>query len=375
MSEENKTIVEEQEESSIDFKKIWSDLRKHKKLFYKVLPITFVIAAIYGLSLPNYYNCEVKLSPEMSTSRSGSSGLAALASNFGLNLGMGTGGMGTEALFPTIYPELMNSSDFKTSLFPVMITLEPKKKGEAARTMTYYDYLKDEQKSPWWSEAIGGTMKFVFGLFKSEEPEEEKPFDAFRLTKEQALIVKALDKMVVCDVDKKTMVITINVTDQDPLVCATIADSVKTRLQNFITDYRTSKVRVDLEYNKKIYAETKERYEKARQAYSNYMDANHDVILYTVRQKQTDLENEMQLQYNAYTQVASALLAAEAKVQEETPAFTTLQSATVPVKKTGPSRAKICLVWMFLAFIGTTVYILHKEGDLMSLLGMGGGKE
>ena len=48
-----------------------------------------------------------------------------------------------------------------------------------------------------------------------------------------------------------------------------------------------------------------------------------------------DLENEMQLQYKAYNTASAQLLAAEAKVQQETPAFTTLQSATVPVKKAG----------------------------------------
>lgn len=372
MEENNNNSIEVQDnEKSIDFSKISQDLLKHKKTFYKVLPIVFVLAAIYGLSKPNYYTCTVKLSPEMSTSNSGARGLAALASNFGLSLGQKTGGMGTEALFPTIYPELVNSTDFKTSLFPVMVTIEgDKDKGEPNRTMTYYDYLKGEQKQTWWSAAIGGTMKFIIGLFKEETPEIEDTVDPFRLTKKQARIVKAIDKKVVCDVDNKTMVITIDVTDQDPLICATMADSVKTRLQDFITAYRTSKVRVDLEYNKKLFAETKERYEKARQEYAEYMDANHDVILYTVRQKQTDLENELQLQYNAFQQVSAALQAAEAKVQEETPAFTTLQSATVPVRKAGPSRAKICLVWLFLAFLGTSVWILHKEGDLKQLLGM-----
>ena len=100
------------------------------------------------------------------------------------------------------------------------------------------------------------------------------------------------------------------------------------------------------------------------------MDHNRDIILQTVRQKQTDLENEMQLQYNAYQQVAAQLLAAEAKVQEETPAFTTLQSATVPVKKSGPKRAQMCLIFVFLAFLGTTAWILYKEDDLKQLIGM-----
>jgi len=370
MSEEKLNIEQQEEESHIDYKKMLTDLLKHKRLYYIVLPVAFVLAAIYALSLPNYYKCTVMLSPEMSGSASGKSGLLSLASSFGVNLGQGAGGMGTEALFPTLYPELVNSTDFKTSLFPVPVTIEgDKEKGTSDRTMTYYDYLKNEWKSPWWSEAIGGTMEFITGLFKKKE-KDVKTLDPFRLTKEQTDIVKAINSNVVCDVDKKTMVITIDVTDQNPVICATMADTVKTRLQDFITEYRTSKVRVDMEYYSKLYAEAKDRYEKARQRYSEFMDANHDIILYTVRQRQTDLENELQLQYNAYTQVAAQLLAAEAKVQEETPAFTTLQSATVPVKKEGPKRAQMCLIFLFLAFLGTTAWILYKEGHLKSLLGM-----
>ena len=361
---EENYLIEEQE-SSIDFAKIFKDILKHKMLYAKVLPVAFILAAIYALAQPNYYDCTVKLSPEMSGSKS-TSGLAALASSFGVNLGSGSG-VGTEALFPTLYPDLMNSVDFKTSLFHVPVTIEgDKEKGEKDRTMSYYDYLSKEQKAPWWSAGI----KAVFSIFGTKEEDEVSKVNKFRLTKDQAEIVKTIDKKVVCDVDKKTMVITINVTDQDPVIAATMADTVKTRLQNFITDYRTSKSRVDLEYNKKIYAETKARYEKARQLYAEFMDHNRDIILQTVRQKQTDLENEMQLQYNAYQQVAAQLLAAEAKVQEETPAFTTLQSATVPVKKSGPKRAQMCLIFVFLAFLGTTAWILYKEDDLKQLIGM-----
>ena len=354
----------EEEESSIDFKKIFNDIVKHKMLYAKVLPIAFVLAAIYALAQPNYYNCTVKLSPEMSGSKS-TSGLASLASSFGVNLG--SGGAGTEALFPTLYPDLMNSVDFKTSLFHVPVTIEgDKEKGEKDRTMSYYDYLSKEQKAPWWSQGI----KSIMSMFNGQSSMVNEKVNKFRLTKEQADIVKVIDKNVVCDVDKKTMVITINVTDQDPVIAATMADTVKTRLQNFITDYRTSKARVDLEYNRKICAETKARYEKARQLYAEFMDHNRDIILQTVRQKQTDLENEMQLQYNAYQQVAAQLLSAEAKVQEETPAFTTLQSATVPVKKSGPKRAQMCLIFVFLAFLGTTGWILYKEDDWKQLVGM-----
>ena len=370
MNEENKNTVEQQEEQgSIDFRKLFKDILKHKWLYVIVMVLTFVVAAFLSLSIPNYYKCTVMLSPEMTSSNSSTSGLAAMASSFGIKLPT-SGGVGTEALFPSLYPELINSIDFKISLFPVPVTMEGKEKGDPSRTMSYYDYLKDEQKDPWWGKVLAAPSKLLQKIrSKGEESEGCDTLNPFRLTKEQAEIVKTIDEKVTCDVDNKTMVITINVTDQDPVICATMADSVKCRLQEFITDYRTTKARIDLEYNRKICAEAKERYDKARNAYAGYADANQNVILQSVRQKQVALENDMQIQYNAYMQAAAQLLAAEAKVQEETPAFTTLQSATVPVKKAGPSRSKICLAFTFLAFLAVTAWVFYKEDDYKMLFG------
>ena len=351
----------EEKKSSIDVMKMLNDVLKHKWLYAIILPCAFVLAFAYTKGQPDFYTCTVTLAPEMKSNSSAAGGLGSIASSFGIN--MGGAQAGGDAIYPSLYPDLMNSVDFKTSLFPVKVTLEgDKEKGEPTRTMSYYEYLANWQKGPWWTR--------LFGDGPAPQKEPEPKVNPFRLTPKQAAIAQAINSKVVCDVDKKTMVISINVVDQNPLVAAQMADSVKERLQKFIIDYRTSKVRVDLEYNKKLYAETKARYDKARRRYAEFADANQDVILESVRQHQNELENEMQLQYNAYTQVAAQLLTAEAKVQEETPAFTTLQSATVPLHKSGPQRASKCLIFTILAFLLTTAWILYKEKDLQPLLGL-----
>ena len=350
----------EDEESSIDFKKIFQDLLKHKMLYAKVLPVAFVLAAIYALSLPNYYSCTVKLAPELGSSAKAGGSLASLASSFGVNLGSAQ--QGADAINPTLYPDLMNSVDFKTDLFKVKVRRE-----DDNQEFTYYDYLANEQKTTWWSAG----MKAFFDLFGSKKDDESSKIDPFRLSKKQTKIVKIIDKNVVCDVDKKTFVITINVTDQDPQICAMMADTVKTRLQQFITDYRTSKARVDYDYNLKLSCEAKAKYEQARNRYVAYADSHRNVTSQSAQTKESDLQSEMQLQERIYQQVIALLQQAEMKVLEETPAFTTLQSATVPVQKTGPKRAQMCLIFVFLAFLGTTAWILYKEDDLKDLLGLG----
>ena len=361
MNEEikNQEFLEE-EESSIDFGKIFKDLLKHKTLYYKVLPVAFILAAIYALSLPNYYECTVKLAPELGASAKAGGRVASLASNFGISIGGAQ--QGGDAINPSLYPDLMNSVDFKTSLFDVKVTRESDNK-----TFSYYDYLLHEQKAPWWTKIKGA----IFGLFSSgKEVEEVTKVDPFKLTVVQTAIAGAIQGNVVCNVDKKTMVITINVTDQDALICAMLADSVKMRLQKFITDYRTSKARVDLEYNKKVLGEAIAKYEAARDKYARFSDSHRDVSSKSAQTKMADLQNEMQIHQQIMQQVVAQMQQADMKVQEETPAFTTLQSATVPVRKSGPKRAQMCLIFLFLAFLGTTAWILYKEDDLKPLLGL-----
>ena len=354
----------------LSYKKLWQDIKSHRRLYFLGLPLTFVVAAFIALCKPNFYTCTVKLAPELSVAKPGGS-LASLASSFGVNLGSASSS--GDALQPLLYPDLMNSAAFMSSLFSIPVTFEVE--DSVFMTTDYYDYLENYQRAPWWSSAKKATFEFIRDLFVEEE-EEATTIDPFHLTKEQAAIVELLQKeKVVCDVDKKTMVITIDVVDQDAVVAATFADSVQTRLQKFITDYRTRKARIDLEYNRKLLVEAEERYDRARQDYSAYSDAYRKSIFEDKNTERQKLETKLQIESRAYSQVATQVQLAEAKVQEETPAFTLLQPPTVPVKKTGPKRTIFCLVWLFLATIGITLYIFHKSGDLPLLLSLFSGDD
>ena len=231
----NSPIENEEEESSIDFKAILAALWKHKLLYAIVLPLVFIIGAIYAKSLPKFYQCQVTLAPELGNSGASGSSFKSLASSLGYRMGSSSNKGDIDAITPMLYPDLMNSVDFKTSLFNVKVH-----RMDSSKVMSYYDYLLYYQKTPWWSK-----------LFSQPDTIKHEKLNPFMLTKRQTDISKVINANVVCDVDAKTGVITIDVTDQDPLIAATMADSVQARLQTFITNYRTSKARNDLENTKK----------------------------------------------------------------------------------------------------------------------------
>jgi hypothetical protein len=346
----------------IDFRKILMDIMKHKRLYFMLLPIALFLAIIYSIGLPDYYICTVKLSPELSSERSNTS-FKKIAKSFGVNLSLGNDG--SDALFPIVYPELLNSVDFKTSLFDVIV-----KKDSVGKGVTYYDYLLNEQKIPWWFEIIGK----ISGMFTSVDVEgvpvdTQETVDPFKLTPLQDVVAQAIFSRVICEVHMKTLLITINVIDQDPEIAAIMADSVKVHLQDFITAYRVNKARNDFEHYKKVSAKIKKDYEKASADYARFTDRNQDITSQKTLQQQTALENEVKLQFTAYEESVIQMHDAECKMQEARPAFTTLQSATVPLEKSGPNRLEMCLSFVITIFLFITVWILYKEDDLETLIG------
>lgn len=344
-------MAENKELEVINIRQILKVLWKGRKTYYKTLPAVFLISCIYIVFVPRYYTCSVMLAPE--TEAPNTSGmLGSLASSFGFDIGTLAN---QDAISPILYPDLMESNDFVVSLFPVQVTTE-----DGELTTSYYDYISSHQKASPWSMPLIWTKNLINSMFEDKEEGGEEKINSFRLTRQQEKIAKAMRSNITCSVDKKTDVITIMVNDQDPLICATMADSVRTRLQDFITDYRTNKARIDLEYYKRLTAEAKADYEKVRRQYVSMSDANNDIILKSVQSKIADMENDMQLKYNTYNVLNTQLQAARAKVQERTPAFTVLQGATVPLKATGPKRMLFVIGMVLLTFVGTSIYLSRK---------------
>lgn len=333
----------------IEVNKIAKELWNKKKLFAKTLPIAFVVACIFILGFPRYYTTDIKLAPEMG-SKSPTGALSSLASSFGFNLdNLKT----DDAITPLLYPDLMNDNGFVTSLFQVRVETK-----DGTIKTNYHDYLKEYNEVSWWFKPI----KWLKDQFSKEEnPKSDKNFDPYNISKSESELAENVRNNIKIDFDKKTAIISIKVTAQDQLVCKTMADSVKERLQLFITEYRTSKARIDYEYYKKLTENAKKEYEKALARYSRVADANTKVALRSVEMKLEDMENDLQLKYSTYTTVNTQMQAAKAKVQEVTPAFTTIKGAEVPVKPAGPKRMIFVLAMLFLTALGTSIYILARE--------------
>lgn len=340
---------------TIDFITVVRILLADKKKICIYSIVAGVIGLIFAFGTPKTYKSTVILAPE--ESGAGFSGsISSLASMVGMNMKIGQTG---DALYPEIYPDLVQSTDFIVGLFDIIVT-----KDKSGESMPYYDYLEKHQKIALADYPKTMILNLVRKLKTPEAKrgEGEKP-DPFHLTKIEYEIYKLITSNITCSVDKKTDVITITVKDQDPLIAATLADSVQQHLQKAITDYRTKKARIDMEYMQTLFDEAKQDYDDARHRYAVAADANINVMRQTYKQHVDDLESDLEMKKEIYSTVVEQLQIAKAKVQERTPAFTIIQRASVPIKHSNIPKLVTLIIWMFFGFIMRCTMLALKNKE------------
>jgi uncharacterized protein involved in exopolysaccharide biosynthesis len=91
------------------------------------------------------------------------------------------------------------------------------------------------------------------------------------------------------------------------------------------------------------------------------VDKHYNARLSTHQTRQAALESEMNIKQQMYGVMATRMEQARAKIQESTPAFTTLKCATVPLLPAGPKRLMFVLGMLVLASFITSCYVLREE--------------
>lgn len=343
------------EEKEIDLLELAYKLWDKKKLILIWCMWGVLAGLIIAFSIPREYSTSIKLAPEVKAGRNNlSGGLGALASMAGISTSANSG---TDAVYPQLYPDIVGSVPFIMSLMDVPV------KDKENQKYTVREYLLEKTSGPWWGVIMGVPGKLI-GFVRGSG--KEQPMDStmvagnknFRLTPEDDRLVTALRNRVSASVDQKTSVITIGTRMQDPVVSAILADTVVSRLREYVTEYRTNKARQDLEYAQKLNQEAQDEYYKTQQRLADYIDRNQNLATQSARITRERMQNESTLAFNLYNETSLQVQNAKSRVQETTPVYTEITPATVPLRPTSPRKGLIIGGCTFLAFVACCAWIL-----------------
>lgn len=348
-------MEETRKTKEIDIVGIIKNVLKEPKTLVVFIATFSLLGLIIALNKPKTYTSNVVLAPEIANASGVSQSISDMASNFGIDLGGKSSGI--DAIYPDIYPDVLSSTDFIKRLFEIKV----RTKENPNNSITYESYCKEKAKS----FSLGKMLKGLFAFLKKDNTYGGSTGkDPFWISKEDEGLCNAIRNSTTCLIDKKTNIITIGYTDNDPLVSAIMVDTIQHRLQEYITNYKTKKSRNDVKYYQELFVTSKQDYIKARQIYANYADANEEIILESFRAKRDELENDMQLKYNIYTQVANQLQAAKAKLQESTPAFVVIQTSKMPNEASSTPRMYIIIFFCIIGLIADAFWITFLKNKL-----------
>lgn len=353
MTEQNYNNIPEEQE--IDIMELISKLWKKRMMIIKWCVAGAIIGLVVGFSIPKTYKAGATLAPE--TEQRMGSGVSSIASMMGVSLDNSV-----DAISVEMFPDVVASTPFIYGLFDLPVTFERK---DSVITTDLLDYMLEYQKLPWWSAIIQAPFKalgWVMSIGKEKESDElPAELNPQNLPKKVRGVVKYFRENILVNVDKKTGKTQISLEMQDPLVVATVVEAVMENLKDYMSDYRTSKVRQDVENLTVIFEQRKQDYYAAQQAYAQYVDGNRSVALRSAQAESERLQQEMNLAYQVYSQIATQLEAARIKEQEAKPVFAVLEPVAIPNQKAAPSKAKLLVIFTFLAGCCSAAWVLFGE--------------
>lgn len=302
---------------------------------------------IIAFSIPREYTSVTKVAPEGQNSMANGS-MGALASMVGADIGAGT-----EGLNEKMYPEIISSTPFILEFAD--INVEYKK-----NTMPLSEYMLEHTREPWWKYIVRFPIKVIGWASKIGQDKT----DTLTIKNSPAIqysFAKTMTASIHFESDKKSGAITITSTFQNPNVAKTVSDSLTSKLQKYITEYRTAKTRQNLVSNTKMLKEARQNYYKTDEEYAAAVDRNRNIISKSAEIKLDRLQNERDLAFQVYQHLAMQVETDRVKLQEETPILTIIEPATTPIHPSAPRKVLIIVAFTFLGGLVIPFKIVLKD--------------
>jgi len=320
-----------------------------------------VLGVLVAFLSPVEYESEIVLMPEQPSAPGGG------ASNLLKQFGLGAVSIPKDLPYfdPYYFSYVVNSSSFHSYIMKQKISFV-----NLDSAITFYEYFNQiARPSPLgliknYTIGLPGTIKRNF--FTPNQTEniigENFKLDSsiIKFSEEEQALAEIVNDRIVVDVEEPTGITTISTEMPDPVAAADLARIAKEFLTEFSTAYATDKVKENLKFVEKQYQKAKRDFYNAQNALASFRDRNINVTTARAKTEEERLQNEYQIAYEVYLGLAQQLEQAKMKVQEQTPVFSVLKPAKVPLEKSKPKRLLLLIVFLFLGLFSGVGVVFGK---------------
>ena len=296
-----------------------------------IIVISFVFAVIgvgAALRSPVVYSSSTTFITSSSDSTS-SSGLGGVASLVGINLGGVSAGNGIPA---AMYPQIGESIDFKRALLKSFIDENEQVKLD--------DFLI----------ALHGIEKTLNTQNKSKSFVSESEDKLFNI----------LSGIISISVNQKDGFITISANMPESEFAANTCINAREILQKIVINNKIKSAKQKLEYIEEQLSSKRVEFEQIQNKLSYFNDSNLNIVTSSVINERDKLEADFQIINAVMVELSKQVEQRKLQVSEDTPVFSVIKEANMPVRRSSPKRTQMVLIFSFMGVVLSSLYTLLK---------------
>jgi len=263
------------------------------------------------------------------TESSSSSGLSGVASLVGINLGGMSSG---SEIPPTMYPQLGESIEFKRDLLNSYIDEKEQIKLE--------DFLANYND-----------------IEKSVTENNNKLF----ISEYEDVLFNIINDVVSISVNQKDGFITITANMPNSEYAANTCINAREILQQTVINNKLMSAKQKLEYSEEQLNSKRIEFEEVQNKLAYFNDSNLNLVTSSVINEREKLEAEFQIINAVMIELSKQVEQRKLQVSEDTPVFSIVKEASMPVTRSYPKRTQMVLIFGFIGLVASISYTLIKS--------------
>ena len=306
-------------------KKAW----KKRKIIIKISIFFIIVGVAAALLSPIVYTSSSTFILSSDNDKKASS-LGGVASLVGINLN----GISDDGGIPAImYPTVLESVEFKRQLLNEYI--------DEDKTLKLKSFLIDYHNIN-ADDFISNDNKF----FVSEGEDD---------------LFKILRDIILISVDKRDGFVSISANMPNSEYAANTCINARKILQTIIINTKIKSAKQNLDFTQKQLSLKKIEFDNIQNKIAYFRDSNLNIINSKYENELSKLLAEFQIINSVYTELSKQLEQSKLQVNRDTPVFSIVKEASMPVKRSSPKRKLIVIIFGLIGFIFSTIYIIAKD--------------
>ena len=313
----------------IDLIKISKTIWNGKKIIITISSFFILAGIIVSLLSPVLYTSSTIFIPSSQESSTGSS-LSGVASLVGINLGGISSG---NDISPSIYPKVSESVEFKRLLLEGFI--------DEKKQIKMKNFLIDYYKIDNNSKINNSNISFVSEL-------ENDLFDI-------------INEILTININQKDGFVTISTNMPESEYAAYAAINARNILQKIIINNKIKSAKQNLKFSEEQLKSKRIEFNDIQNKLGYFNDSNLNIVTSAIINERESLEAEFQIINAVIVELSKQVEQNKLQVSKDTPVFSIIKEATMPISRSSPKRTQMVVVFGFIGFIISIAYVVLKN--------------